>query len=157
LIKSCVFHYEFEFIHPFIDGNGRMGRLWQTLILSQKYPVFEYLPIETIIKERQEEYYLSLSKSDKSGESTAFIEFMLRVIDVALDEILDVRNKPLTQERRIELFSGFVKDREFTRKEYLGYYKDISSATASRDLKYATESGIIEKFGELNKAKYKFN
>ncbi|MCK5776137.1 MAG: Fic family protein, partial [Bacteroidales bacterium] len=77
LIKSCVFHYETEFIHPFLDGNGRMGRLWQTLILMDKYPVFEFLPFETLINENQEEYYNALSISDKSGSSTTFIEFML--------------------------------------------------------------------------------
>ena len=80
LIKSCVFHYEMEFIHPFIDGDSRMGRLWQTLILKDSYPVFEYLPIETLIKERQEEYYDSLEKSDNTGESTLFIEFMLEIM-----------------------------------------------------------------------------
>lgn len=93
LIKSCVFHYEFEFIHPFIDGNGRIGRLWQTLLLMQQYPVFEFLPIEHLIKKRQKEYYHALSLSDKKGNSTPFIAFMLDVISDVLDELLQSQNK----------------------------------------------------------------
>jgi Fic family protein len=80
LIKSSVVHYEIEFIHPFMDGNGRMGRLWQTVILSKWDSLFLALPIETIIFERQREYYTALTSSDKAGNSTVFIEFMLMAI-----------------------------------------------------------------------------
>ena len=80
LIKSCVFHYEFEFIHPFDDGNGRMGRMWQTLLLYQWKPIFAWLPIEELVKERQQNYYDVLAESDKAGESTVFVEFMLSAI-----------------------------------------------------------------------------
>lgn len=156
LIKSCVFHYEMEFIHPFIDGNGRMGRLWQTLILKDSYPVFEYLPIETLIKERQEQYYESLGKSDTTGESTVFIEFMLEIILESLEELMNTQNVSLTNIDRINLFKSIVKEDYFTRKEYLKSIREISSATASRDLKFAVENGLIEKTGDKNTARYKY-
>jgi Fic family protein len=156
LIKSCVFHYEIEFIHPFIDGNGRMGRLWQTLILKEAYPVFEFLPIETLIKERQEQYYESLEKSDNSGESTLFIEFMLEIILDSLEELLKIKNVSLTNIDRIALFKSSVKLDSFTRKEYLLNFREISTATASRDLKFALVNGLIEKSGDKNTARYKY-
>jgi len=86
LIASCVFHYEMEFIHPFADGNGRMGRLWQTLILSRWKPVLAYLPVESVIRDRQSEYYQALAASDKQGQSTVFIEFLLSALLQALQE-----------------------------------------------------------------------
>ncbi len=86
LITSCAFHYEFEFIHPFSDGNSRMGRLWQTLILSQWRALMAYLPVETLISERQDEYYFVLGQCDKNSDSTLFIEFMLQTIENALRE-----------------------------------------------------------------------
>ena len=156
LIKSCVFHYEIEFIHPFIDGNGRMGRLWQTLILKEAYPVFEFLPIETLIKERQEQYYESLEKSDNSGESTLFIEFILEIILDSLEELLKIKNVSLTNIDRIALFKSLVKLDSFTRKEYLLNFREISTATASRDLKFALVNGLIEKSGDKNTARYKY-
>lgn len=87
LIKSCVFHYEFEVIHPFSDGNGRMGRLWHTLLLSQWNPLFAWLPVESIIHDHQQEYYDAINRSNAKGEGTAFIEFMLGVIKEALEEV----------------------------------------------------------------------
>lgn len=80
LISSSVFHYELEFIHPFMDGNGRMGRLWQTLILSRWKPVFQFLPLESIIRDHQQAYYQALAQADNDANATAFITFMLDVI-----------------------------------------------------------------------------
>jgi Fic family protein len=153
LIKSCVFHYEMEFIHPFLDGNGRMGRLWQTLILMSEYAVFEFLPFEALISKTQDDYYKSLALSDKSGKSTFFIEYMLDVIEKSLKNLLNYNNRVLKDIDRLEYFLN-LGIKEFNRKDYMNVFKDLSSATASRDLKKGVEMNRLESIGKLNKTKY---
>ncbi len=153
LIKSCVFHYEMEFIHPFLDGNGRMGRLWQTLILMSEYAVFEFLPFEALISKTQDDYYKSLALSDKSGKSTIFIEYMLEVIEKSLKNLLNYNNRVLKDTDRLEYFLN-LGIKEFNRKDYMNVFKDLSSATASRDLKKGMEMNMFESIGKFNKTKY---
>ncbi|PSR13683.1 MAG: cell filamentation protein Fic [Bacteroidetes bacterium] len=154
LIKSCVFHYEMEFIHPFLDGNGRMGRLWQNLILLKEYSVFEYLPFETLISDNQQAYYDALGKSDKAGNSTAFIEYMLTIIDASLDDLLSFSNRPMKRSDRLMYFKSLRKE-SFSRKDYMEVFKEISTATASRDLQEGVNLGVFKKEGDKRNTIYK--
>lgn len=156
LIKSCVFHYEIEFIHPFMDGNGRMGRLWQTVVLREYSPVFEFLPIESLIKAKQKEYYKILSASDNQGNSTPFIEYMLQIMDESLEDLLSNQNVNLTSHDRIDIFKDKIGKEKFSRQDYMRHFKDISASTASRDLKYAVERGILNKTGDKRLTEYRF-
>ncbi|MEP7376036.1 MAG: Fic family protein [Chitinophagaceae bacterium] len=156
LIKSCVFHYELEFIHPFMDGNGRIGRLWQTVLLMQQYPVFAFLPIETIIKKRQADYYKALSQSDKQGHCTVFITFMLQVLDEGLGSLLTMQPVSLSARDRIAIFKEQTGQNSFTRQDYRRAFRKISAATASRDLKEATDKQILKRTGDKRTSVYHF-
>ncbi len=156
LIKSCVFHYELEFIHPFSDGNGRIGRLWQTLLLMKHSPLFEFLPTESLIKNKQADYYRVLGLCDKKGESTDFIVFMLKLILNGLDEIIKKNKTHLTWRDRVLLFQEINGSTDFSRKDYLNYFKGLSTATASRDLHKAFSEKLVYSKGDLNQTRYFF-
>lgn len=148
LIKSCVFHYEFEVIHPFADGNGRIGRLWHTLLLSQWNPMFAWLPIESIIHDHQSEYYAAINQSNAAGEGTAFIEFMLDVIKEALEEA--VVEQPVTapvslgkEESRWLKIESFLQRNSRIQNADVQKLLDVSPATASRLLAALTKEGKL--------------
>lgn len=157
LILSAIFHYELEFIHPFSDGNGRIGRLWQTTLLTKYHPIFEFTPIESVVKNRQEAYYKALGLSDKAGDASPFIAFSLETILEGLSEFSSsVRPEPLTAEARLEIAREHFIGRSFSRKDYLGHFKTISTATASRDLAEGIKKRILAKSGDRALSVYRF-
>lgn len=157
LIRGPIVHYEIEFIHPFEDGNGRMGRFWQTVLLAKNMPIFEYIPIESLIEKKQKEYYLVLERCDKAGKSTLFIEFILSIIKQTLEDYFkDIKETNITVTDRLECAKEFFKKSSFSRKDYMLIHKTISSATASRDLKVGLDQGSLSKSGDKNHTKYSF-
>jgi len=168
LIKSSVFHYELEFIHPFADGNGRMGRMWQTLILSNWQDVFSYLPIESLIRERQIEYYKVLRECDSEGESSKFIEYILLII---LDSLVEAKEHKVTDNDIIQILKGkypdlkenyiavislIYKDEHITNKE-LAVKINKSDRTVARMIKVLKDKNIIERVGSKKNGKWVVN
>lgn len=152
LIKSCVFHYEFEFIHPFQDGNGRMGRLWQTAILKEWKEIFAWLPVETIIKEKQKEYYSVLGASDSDANSTKFIEFMLALILNTIEEIISTEKK-VTQKVTVKVtvnqqkILNLLKQNPFITQEELSKIIGIARKSIILNMKKLQEAGLIKRIG----------
>lgn len=158
LIKACVFHYEFVFIHPFSDGNGRMARLWQQLLLMQEHPVFELITVENLIKVNQSTYYDVLSTCDHSGKSTLFIEFSLQQLFEALKNYSATYTTTAhTSTDRLELAKNTFKTQWFCRKDYLELHKTISTSTASRDLSSGIKIKNLLKKGIGSQTCYRFS
>ena len=147
LIKSCVFHYELELIHPFADGNGRIGRLWHTLLLAQWKPLFSWLPVESIIHDRQEEYYRAINRANSEAESTAFIQFMLSAIKETLMEAaaFDGAEVGNTEQQRQYRIERFLEKREVITNADVREMLGVSSATANRILAKMTGEGKLQK------------
>ena len=157
LIRSCRFHFQLEHIHPFTDGNGRLGRLWQTALLMRYHPVFEFLPVEHLIREHQREYYRLLAAGDDSGDCTAFVAFLLLQIEKALHLLIDdTRGITHTNESRLEIARAGMGEKTFSRKDYQNLFKTISTATASRDLQHGIDTGVLVRSGDKRTAVYKF-
>jgi Fic family protein len=157
LIASCVFHYEFEFIHPFSDGNGRFGRLWQTLILSQWRANMAYLPVESVIREQQDDYYRVLGEADRLSDCTVFIEFMLSALTQALRLGMDAAS-PTSMSVKMsgEIDQAIVQALQQSPKltiAALSVQIGVSSRTIERHLKQLQQQGAIKRIGS-NKSGY---
>ena len=170
LILSSVFHYEFVFIHPFTDGNGRMARLWHTAILAKWNPIFEYIPIESQIEKFQDDYYDAIAKCHVEGESTVFIEFMLTQIDNILEELLNQMTNSTTDDAILDadganhgadhmegrLLSGLKQNPYITQTD-LAKELSLSRRTVQRIMKELMNDGKIKRVGSTRTGHWEIN
>lgn len=155
LILSSVFHYEFVFIHPFGDGNGRMARLWQTAILSKWENVFEYIPIESLIKKYQEDYYMAINNSNIAGNSNEFIEFMLKMIYETVTDLLNRTTQETTQKTTQEKIIDLIKEKPNITQAQIAKVLGITRDGVSYNIKKLKENKIIERIGATKKGSWK--
>lgn len=147
LVRSCVFHYELELIHPFADGNGRVGRLWHTLLLSKWNTAFAWLPVESIIHDRQQEYYNAINASNNEGESTIFIEFMLSAIKMALTEAIQADAGETDKDAlRWKDIKEYLKTHDYIMNADVRELLGVSSATANRILGKLVDQGKLQRY-----------
>ncbi|GBR72476.1 protein Fic family, partial [Candidatus Termititenax spirochaetophilus] len=157
LVKSAAACYEIEHIQPFEESSSRSARFWQQLILIKNNYIFEHLPIEFLLEKRRKEYLALLTRCAREGKSTLFIEFLLEVVrETIYQHSGKIKQTTITGEDRLNKAKTVLGRRIFTRKEYMSLYKTISTATASRDLRQAVESGLVQKTGDKNNTTYVF-
>lgn len=162
LIRSCVFHYELELIHPFADGNGRVGRLWHTLLLSKWNPVFAWLPVESIIHDRQQEYYDAINTSNDAGESTPFIGFMLSAIKESLMEAVNLNDEVSDGKidkaaLRWNKIREYLKTHDYIMNADVRELCGVSAATANRILVGLASKGKLVKYHEVGHWVYRIS
>lgn len=157
LILSSIFHYEFVFIHPFSDGNGRTARIWQTAILSHWEKAFTYLPIESMIKKNQEEYYAVIQNCNNAGNSNEFIEFMLKVIKEAVDEMILTSTQETTQKTTQEKIINLIKKNPAVTQVEMAKMLDMTRDGISYNIKILKEKGIIKRVGSTKNGIWKIN
>ena len=156
LILSSIFHYEFVFIHPFSDGNGRTARLWQTAILANWKELFKYIPIESIIRKHQEEYYTAIQNCNNAGNSNEVIEFMLKIIDEAVDGMIIDQNGT-TQETTQEKLINLIKKNPSITQSEMARAVDLTRDGVAYNIKVLKEKGIIEREGSTKSGIWKIN